>query len=176
MLAWAPGCRWGDADSHQSHFHRHARVHAVPDWHPVESACACLSRGLSCIFAAILFALPPVLRLPLTKLREGLTEGGRGYAGTLWRRFGANLVVVELAIAVVLLVAAGLLGKSFYRLLHVDIGFQPGHLATVGVQLPEVTYAKDPQIVVCGAPDREPHLGLPGVEWSACHGSARSRP
>jgi predicted permease len=120
--------------------------------------------GTVCIFAAILFALPPVLRLPLTKLREGLTEGGRGYAGTLWRRFGANLVVVELAIAVVLLVAAGLLGKSFYRLLHVDIGFQPEHLATVGVQLPEVTYAKDPQIVAVAHQIVNRISNLPGVE------------
>ena len=38
--------------------------------------------------------------------------------------------------AVVLLAAAGLLGKSFYRLLHVDIGFQADHLATVQVALP----------------------------------------
>ena len=120
--------------------------------------------GAVCIFAAILFALPPVMRLPLTKLREGLTEGGRGYAGTLWRRFGANLVVVELAIAVVLLVAAGLLGKSFYRLLHVDIGFQPEHLATVGVQLPEVTYAKDPQIVAVAHQIVNRISNLPGVE------------
>ena len=120
--------------------------------------------GTVCIFAAILFALPPVLRLPLTKLREGLTEGGRGYAGTLWRRFGANLVVVELAIAVVLLVAAGLLGKSFYRLLHVDIGFQSEHLATVGVQLPEVTYAKDPQIVAVAHQIVNRISSLPGVE------------
>jgi ABC-type antimicrobial peptide transport system permease subunit len=59
------------------------------------------------VFAAALLSLPPIVRLPLTKLREGLTEGGRGYAGTLWRRFGMNLVVVELAIAVVLLVGAG---------------------------------------------------------------------
>jgi predicted permease len=120
--------------------------------------------GAVCIFAAILFALPPVLRLPLTRLREGLTEGGRGYAGTLWRRFGANLVVVELAIAVVLLVAAGLLGKSFYRLLHVDIGFQPEHLATVGVQLPEVTYAKDPQILAVAHQIVNRISNLPGVE------------
>jgi hypothetical protein len=77
------------------------------------------------VLAAGLCSLAPIVRLPLTKLREGLTEGGRGYAGTLWRRFAANLVVVELAIAVVLLVGAGLLGKSFYRLLHVEIGFNP---------------------------------------------------
>jgi predicted permease len=82
----------------------------------------------------------------------------------LWRRFGANLVVVELAIAVVLLVAAGLLGKSFYRLLHVDIGFQPEHLATVGVQLPEVTYAKDPQILAVAHQIVNRISNLPGVE------------
>ncbi|MGZ4814901.1 MAG: ABC transporter permease [Terriglobales bacterium] len=120
--------------------------------------------GAVCIFAAILFALPPVLRLPLSRLREGLTEGGRGYAGTLWRRFGANLVVVELAIAVVLLVAAGLLGKSFYRLLHVDIGFQPEHLATVGIQLSDVAYPKDPQIVAAARQIVSRISTLPGVE------------
>ena len=87
------------------------------------------------------------MRLPLTKLRESLTEGGRGYAGTLWRRFGANLVVVELAIAVVLLVGAGLLGKSFYRLLHVEVGFQTDHLATLQVALSDASYPKDEQIV-----------------------------
>ncbi|MGA2348386.1 MAG: ABC transporter permease, partial [Candidatus Sulfotelmatobacter sp.] len=99
------------------------------------------------VLAAGLFSLAPILRLPLTKVREGLTEGGRSYAGTLWRRFGANLVVVELAIAVVLLVGAGLLGKSFYRLLHVEIGFEPDHLATVQVALSDVSYPKDEQIV-----------------------------
>src|ERR1700722_13982635 len=102
------------------------------------------------LLAAALFSLPPVLRLPLTKLREGLTEGGRGYAGTLWRRFGANLVVVELAIAVVLLVGAGLLGKSLHRLLHVDLGFQPDHLATLTVALSDTAYAKDEQVVAVG--------------------------
>jgi ABC-type antimicrobial peptide transport system permease subunit len=87
--------------------------------------------GAISLLAIALFSVTPILRLPLKHLREGLTEGGRGYAGTVWRRFGANLVVVELAIAVVLLVSAGLLGKSFYRLLHVEIGFQAEHLATI---------------------------------------------
>jgi predicted permease len=115
-------------------------------------------------FAALLFSLPPVLRLPLTKLREGLTEGGRGYAGTLWRRFGANLVVIELAIAVVLLVGAGLLGKSFYQLLHVDLGFQPDHLATVGVALSDATYSKDEQVSAVAREIESRIASLPGVE------------
>ena len=95
----------------------------------------------------MLFALTPILRLPLTAVARGVDGWRRGLAGTFWRRFGANLVVVELAIAVVLLVGAGLLGKSFYKLLHVELGFQPDHLATVQVVLPETTYAKDPQVV-----------------------------
>jgi macrolide transport system ATP-binding/permease protein len=85
------------------------------------------------VASLVLFTLVPALRLPLSQIREELAEGGRGYAGTMWRRFGRNLVAVELAIAVVLLVGAGLLGKSFYRLLHVDLGFNPDHLATVTV-------------------------------------------
>ncbi|PMZ78719.1 hypothetical protein C1X95_32415, partial [Pseudomonas sp. FW306-2-11AD] len=75
-----------------------------------------------------------------TAMREALNDGDRGSAGTLWRRFGANLVVLELAIAVVLLVGAGLLGKSFYRLLHVDLAFDPNNLATLFVSLPATTY------------------------------------
>jgi predicted permease len=101
--------------------------------------------GAISLGAVILFSLTPMFRLPLREIREGLSEGGRGYAGTLWRRFGANLVIVELALAVVLLVGAGLLGKSFYRLLHVEIGFQPDHLATVTVALSETSYPKDAQ-------------------------------
>ena len=116
------------------------------------------------VFSAALFSLPPLVRLPLTRLREGLTEGGRGYAGTLWRRFGSNLVVVELAIAVVLLVAAGLLGKSFYRLLHVDVGFQADHLATVGVALSDTAYAKDEQVVAVERQIISRVSSLPGVE------------
>ncbi|HET9307335.1 MAG TPA: ABC transporter permease [Candidatus Sulfotelmatobacter sp.] len=115
------------------------------------------------VTAMILFSLTPLLRLPLREIREGLNEGSRGYAGTLWRRFGANLVVVELAVAVVLLVGAGLLGKSLYRLLHVEIGFQADHLATVGIALSDSAYPKDEQqvAVVRRIVDRVSHL--PGV-------------
>ncbi|HEY1677769.1 MAG TPA: ABC transporter permease [Candidatus Sulfotelmatobacter sp.] len=114
--------------------------------------------------AVILFSVTPMLRLPLSELRSGLAEGGRGYAGTLWRRFGANLVVVELAVAVVLLVCAGLLGKSLYQLLHVEVGFQPDHLATTTVALSDTDYAKEPQQVAAARKIVESVKGLPGVQ------------
>jgi predicted permease len=114
--------------------------------------------------ATVLFSITPTLRLPLTKIREDLNEGGRGYAGTLWRRLGANLVVVELAIAVVLLVGAGLLGKSFYHLLHVEIGFRPDHLATLSVALSKTTYEKDEQQVAVTQQIVSRIASLPGVE------------
>jgi predicted permease len=76
-----------------------------------------------------IFSLTPVLRHFPGDLREGLASGGRSFAGVAWRRLGANLVVVELTVAVVLLVSAGLLGKSFYRLLHSEIGLEPDPLA-----------------------------------------------
>jgi predicted permease len=120
--------------------------------------------GTVSVLAAALFSFAPVAGLPLTKLREGLGAGGRGYAGTLWRRFAAKLVVVELAIAVVLLVGAGLLGKSFYRLLHVDIGFQADHLATIQVALSKGTYGNDEQIVAVERQIISRVAGLPGVE------------
>jgi predicted permease len=98
------------------------------------------------------------------EIKEGLAEGARGYAGTLWRRFGANLVVVELALAVVLLVSAGLLGKSLYHLLQVEIGFQPNHLATVEVELSQVDYPKDRQQSQAAQKIVERLSTLPGVQ------------
>ena len=87
--------------------------------------------------AGVLFAIVPVLRVSLSNLREGLTEGARGSAGTMWRRFGSNLVALELAVAMVLLVGAGLLGKSLYRLLHEDVGMNPDHLLTLQIEGPK---------------------------------------
>jgi macrolide transport system ATP-binding/permease protein len=90
------------------------------------------------VIAGLLFSLIPTSRLLRAHaagrdMRDGLAEGSRGSAGTVWRRFGAHLVVIELATAMVLLVGAGLLGKSAYRLLHVEVGMQPDHLAMLRV-------------------------------------------
>jgi predicted permease len=98
------------------------------------------------VLSGIVFGIAPVLQLPKSVSNESLNEGGRTAAGTGWKRFGSKLVVVELATAVVLLVSAGLLGKSFYRLLHVETGIRPEHLATAMISLPRAEYAKDDQI------------------------------
>jgi predicted permease len=89
------------------------------------------------VLAGILFSITPILHFKFSDMHDGLAEGARGSAGTLWRRMGANLVVIELATAVVLLTGAGLLGKSFYKLLHEDLGFRPDHLATLNIHLPQ---------------------------------------
>ncbi|HEX7159108.1 MAG TPA: FtsX-like permease family protein, partial [Edaphobacter sp.] len=86
-----------------------------------------------------------------------------GSAGTIWRRFGSNLVVLELTIAVVLLVAAGLLGKSFYRLLHVDLAFEPEHLATMQLALPPNIYDKNEKQVTVAQKILDRITTLPGV-------------
>ena len=120
--------------------------------------------GVTAVLAALFFALIPTLQLSKSDLREGLTEGSRGSAGMMWRRFGSNLVVLELAIAVVLLVSAGLLTKSFYRLLHVENGLQPDHLATMEVAAPDSGYGKDAQAVALGRRVVSLIASLPGVE------------
>ena len=125
----------------------------------------------SMIFAAaiaavsvVLFAAAPLLRLPLTALRFGLTEGGRGSAGTVWRRFGSSLVVLELMIAVVLLVGAGLLGKSLYQLLHVNLNFNPDHLAVLDIEAPASLYPKDENLTSLQRQIISRISALPGVE------------
>jgi predicted permease len=115
------------------------------------------------LVAALWFAITPTFRLSWPRLQEGLAEGGRGSSGTLWRRFGPNLVAVELAIAVVLLVGAGLLGQSLYRLLQVDLGFEPDHLATMQVYAAGPRYQNDEESARLGRQLVSRLASLPGV-------------
>jgi macrolide transport system ATP-binding/permease protein len=119
------------------------------------------------VLAATLFSITPILHFRFSKMRDGLTEGARGSSGNLWRKMGANLVVIELATAVVLLAGAGLLGKSLYKLLHVELGFQPDHLASVEIGLPQAAFSKDEQIVAFARQVVERVQALPGVESAA---------
>jgi predicted permease len=114
--------------------------------------------------AALLLAATPALRLGFDKVRDGLAVGDRGSAGRLWQRLGANLVVVELTVAVVLLAGAGLLGQSLYRLLHVQLGFDPSHLATVRVMASGTIYQPGGQRVGLYREVMRRVSSLPGVE------------
>jgi len=125
--------------------------------HSVAFACS-----LS-LLAGMLFAIIPTVRMSLSETTESLKEGSRGSAGIRWRRFGANLVVVEVALAMVLMTAAGLLGRSLYTLLHVDTGMRPDQLASVGLHWPPARYSSDEEKVALGRQIVERISPLPGV-------------
>jgi macrolide transport system ATP-binding/permease protein len=120
--------------------------------------------GSVALLAAGLFSLIPASRLPAMKMSAGLAEGSRGSAGNAWRRLGSKLVMVELATAVVLLVGAGLLGKSFYLLLQVNLGLRPDHLATIMVSAPNAGYDKDELAIALQRQVVSRVGSLPGVE------------
>lgn len=114
-------------------------------------------------FAAALFSLTPAFRLSTLDVREGMAEGSRGTAGKVWTRIGSKLVVLELTTAMVLLVGAGLLGKSFYRLLQVEPGFETKQLITMRVRAPRSAYGEDSQAVALGRKVVDEVKNLPGV-------------
>ena len=99
------------------------------------------------LVAGVIACLAPAVRLSRSGAGSGMHEvlasGQRGSSGTLWRRFGSHLVTLELAIAVVLLVCAGLLGKSFYRLLQVPLGMRPEAVAAIRIAPSDTRYPKD---------------------------------
>jgi predicted permease len=117
--------------------------------------------GIICVFSAILFSLTPAMHFRLSGGRTGLSERGTG--GMTWRRLGSKLVMVELATATVLLVGAGLLGKSLYRLLQVDLGFQPEHLVTVNIAASSPKYNGDQEAIALSRDLMSRVQGLPGV-------------
>ena len=116
------------------------------------------------LLAAILFSLTPRSRLTKTAVRGDLAEGSRSVAGTSWRRLGAKLVIVELATAMVLLVSAGLLCQSLYRLLHVELGFYRDHLATLNVNAKGKRYDTPAKSVDWARRTLSRIASLPGVK------------
>jgi predicted permease len=115
------------------------------------------------LVAGALFAIIPTARLSLSETMEGLKEATRGSAGMTWRRLGANLVVAEVALAMVLMTGAGLLGRSLYALLHVDTGMTPDHLASVALHWPPAHYSSGEEKVVLGRQIVERISAIPGV-------------
>jgi predicted permease len=86
-------------------------------------------------FVGILFGLTPALKTSQPDLHETLKQGGRGASGTRHRAQDV-FVVAETALALVLLVGAGLTIRSLIKLWNVDPGFNPHHVLTFGLSLP----------------------------------------
>ena len=91
------------------------------------------------IATGIAFGLAPALRASSIDLLTSLKEAGRGSRGA-GRRMRSALVIVEVALALVLLVGAGLTIRSFSRLLAIDLGFDPSHVVTMRLNLPNARY------------------------------------
>jgi len=113
------------------------------------------------LFTAMLCSFTPTLLLSRPGSQTELSA--RGSTSNTWRQLGSKLVIVELAMATVLLVSAGLLGRSLSRLLRVDLGFKPDHLVTVNIAASGSSYQTNAQILTLTKNVLDRVEGLPGV-------------
>jgi putative ABC transport system permease protein len=98
------------------------------------------------IVSGILFGLVPSLHSASSVLAANIRSGSRtATASRGHNRLRSGLVIAETAVGVMLLIGAGLLLRSLYRLSHVDLGFDPNHLLTANFDLSDVRYNPDQQ-------------------------------
>ncbi len=119
--------------------------------------------GLS-LATALVFGFAPLVTTRATQISETLREGGgRTTAGRRRQRVQAGLVVSTVALAVVLLVGAGLLMRSFARLTATDAGFDPNGVLTMSLVLPPQAYDKADRVRAFVAEVHDAMAALPGV-------------
>ena len=102
---------------------------------------------LLAIVTGFICGLAPAFAALRTSVNETLKEGGRsGSTGGGHARLRSALVIAEIAIALILLTASGLLLRSFEKMRSVDLGFQTEHIATAAYSLPQKQYATQPAV------------------------------
>jgi putative ABC transport system permease protein len=111
-----------------------------------------------------IFGLVPVFHSTGKALRDPLQEGGKTSASGAGQRTRSALVVAEIAIALVVLVGAGLMIQSFRRLLEVDPGFRTKELLTVRFTMTNARFPQAPPVVALQRRVLEETAALPGVE------------
>jgi len=117
------------------------------------------------LVTGVLFGLAPAIHAARTNLNEMLKEGGRSVTGGKARqRVRSFLVTVEVGLSVALLISAGLLLRSFWRLQDVDPGFKSDRLLTMRINLPRNRYPQNPQAWGFYKRFMEEASALPGVE------------
>jgi len=117
------------------------------------------------LLTGVIFSLAPAFEASKVKLGETLKETGRNLAGNpRSQRLRSVLVVAEIALALVLLIGAGLLIRSFLRLQNVDTGFDARNVLTMRVALPLGRYDQDEKRLNFFTQALERMQSLPGVE------------
>jgi putative ABC transport system permease protein len=114
----------------------------------------------------IFFGLTPALQSSRLDLNETLKEGGRTMSSGARHRLRSVFVVSEIALAIVLVVGAGLMMKSLFRLLQANIGFNPNNLLTMSVALPPNQYSEASSQINFHQRLKERLSSLPGVASS----------
>ena len=117
------------------------------------------------LLTGIIFGLVPALEATRFDLNDSLKEGGKNIGGgSRTQRLRSLFVVTQVALALVLLVGAGLFMKSLSRLRSVDPGFNSQNLLTMRVSLPERKYDTDPKLLDFFNRALEQLRAIPGVE------------
>ena len=111
---------------------------------------------LSTVACGVLFGLAPALRATRVDLQTELREGGRSARGVIRDHVRTALIVTEIAVALVLLVSAGLLIRSAERLQHVSTGFDPRGVTMMRVTLPPDRYDEPPAVEAIPAAEEVP--------------------
>jgi putative ABC transport system permease protein len=124
--------------------------------------------GIS-VFAGLLFGWGPALQTSRSQVHEILKQGGgaTGGARSTLRRLRSPLAVVEVALALVLLIGAGLLVRSFQRLQAVNPGFDPRNVLTASLALPRNEYPGRPEQLAFADQLLERLQALPGAQAAA---------
>lgn len=123
--------------------------------------------GLS-VLTGLLFGMLPAWQMSQTNLNRALHEAGRSVSGSGRVKLIRNgLVVLELAMSLVLLVGAGLLIKSFWKLMEINPGFRTENVATSNISLPRAKYSDPWQQAEFFRRTVESARALPGVETAA---------
>jgi putative ABC transport system permease protein len=110
----------------------------------LDAPVACFALGVA-LLTGVLFGAMPALTASAVNLHDTLKEGTRGAGVHRGARARALLVTAEIALSVVLLTGAGLLIRSFIRVMQTPLGFETTHLLTAQVNLPAAAYPEDRQ-------------------------------